>query len=495
VKYLLGFDIGSSSIKVALIEAATGMALGSAFSPSMEMKIASPQPGFAEQDPDNWWKELLNATEKLRKQFSFQPDEILAIGISYQMHGLVCIDKDLRPLRDAIIWCDSRAVEIGNKAFKDLGEEYCLKHFLNSPGNFTASKLKWVQQNQPDLYEKIYKVLLPGDYIALKLTGEPTTTVTGLSEAILWNYQAGGVANELLNYYKIEENLLPGLVPIFGEQGRLSNAPAKLLQLNPGIPVSYRAGDQPNNAYSLHVLQPGEIAATAGTSGVVYGVTDKADYDPLSRVNTFVHVNDKLDSHRYGILLCINGTGILNSWLRKNFFSDLSYDAINEAAASVNIGSEGLCFYPFGNGAERILLNKDTGACLQGLQFNRHRGEHVARAAQEGIVFALKYGIEIMQEMGMPMQAVRAGYANMFLSGVFGSTFANATNCSLELYNTDGAVGAARAAGVGAKVFDNFEESFKGMELVRRIEPQKQTRQQTVDAYGNWKRNLSTFIQ
>ena len=495
MKYLLGYDIGSSSIKVALIEAATGKALGSAFSPSMEMKIASPQPGFAEQDPDNWWKELQNATEKLRRQFSFKPDEILAIGISYQMHGLVCIDKDLRPLRDAIIWCDSRAVEIGNKAFKEIGEEYCLKHLLNSPGNFTASKLKWVQQNQPDLYRKIYKVLLPGDYIALKLTGEPTTTVTGLSEAILWNYDSWGVAKELLNYYKIEENLLPGLVPIFGEQGRLANAPAKLLQLIPGIPVSYRAGDQPNNAYSLHVLQPGEIAATAGTSGVVYGVTDKAEYDPLSRVNTFVHVNDKIDSHRFGILLCINGTGILNSWLRKNFFCDLSYGAINEAAASVNIGSEGLCFYPFGNGAERILSNKDTGACLQGLQFNRHRPEHVARAAQEGIVFALKYGIEIMQKMGMPVTAVRAGYANMFLSAVFGGTFANATNCSLELYNTDGAVGAARAAGVGAKVYDNFEESFRGMELVRRIEPQKQAMQQTADAYGKWKGNLSTFIQ
>jgi xylulokinase len=495
VKYLLGYDIGSSSVKAALVEAATGRAVGSSFSPSTEMKIASPQPGFAEQDPESWWMELQKATEKLRRLFTFQPDEVLAIGISYQMHGLVCIDKNLRPLRDAIIWCDSRAVEIGIQAFKALGEEYCLEHFLNSPGNFTASKLKWVQENQPDLYEKIYKVLLPGDYIALKLTGEPTTTVTGLSEAILWNYQSGAVAKELLNFFKIEENLLPRLVPIFGEQGRLGDAPAKLLQLIPGIPVSYRAGDQPNNAYSLNVLQPGEIAATAGTSGVVYGVTDKAEYDPLSRVNTFVHVNDKMDSHRFGILLCINGTGILNSWLRKNFFNGLSYDAINEAAASVGIGSEGLSFYPFGNGAERVLSNKDTGACLQGMQFNRHRSDHVARAAQEGIVFSLNYGIEIMQKMGMPMTAVRAGYANMFLSGVFASTFANATNCPLELYNTDGAAGAARAAGVGAKVYDNFEESFKGMKLVRRIEPQKGARQQTMDAYGIWKRNLSTFTQ
>jgi xylulokinase len=494
LKYLLGFDIGSSSVKAALIEAASGKLAAAAFSPSSEMEIISVRPGFAEQHPEKWWQELINATNKLRQQISYNPNEIIAIGISYQMHGLVCVDKNLHPLRPSIIWCDSRAVEIGDKAFKELGEEFCLKNFLNSPGNFTASKLKWVKENEPELYEKIYKVMLPGDYIALKLTGETATTVSGLSEGILWDYQTNSIAKKLLDYYKIEEHLLSPNVPTFGEQGRLNKESAGILGLAPGILVSYRAGDQPNNAFSLKVLQPGEIAATAGTSGVVYGVTDKANYDPLSRVNPFVHVNNTVKDNRYGILLCVNGTGSLNSWLRKNSFGDLSYQQINNEAAKISIGSEDLQFFPFGNGAERILSNKNITANLKGLQFNTHHRGHVARAAQEGIVFALNYGMEIMQQMGMDLRKIRAGYANMFLSEVFATTFANVSNCEIELYNTDGAAGAARAAGVGAGFYKNFSECFRGMEVIKKIEPEKKSIQQTVDAYQNWKKELLLLL-
>jgi xylulokinase len=490
VKYLLGFDIGSSSVKVALLEASTGKVVASAFSPSSEMLINSPQPGFAEQNPGQWWEELIIAAKKIQQQVFYKPDEIIAIGISYQMHGLVCIDKNMQPLRSSIIWCDSRAVDIGNNAFKKLGEEFCLSHFLNSPGNFTASKLKWVKDNEPHIYEKIYKAFLPGDYIAMKLTGECVTTISGLSEGILWDYQKNNIAEDLLNFYGIDKNILSPIVPTFGEQGRLNKQSAELLGLSEGIPVSYRAGDQPNNAYSLNVLQPGEIAATAGTSGVVYGVTDKVSYDSQSRVNPFVHVNHLAASPRYGILLCVNGTGSLNSWLRKNLLTGLSYHEINNEAAKAPIGSDGLQFYPFGNGAERILNNKNIGAGLQGLQFNRHNRSHIARAAQEGIVFALNYGMEIMQQMGMELKTVRAGCANMFLSEVFAQTFANTSGCIIELYNTDGAAGAARAAGVGVKWYNNFAESFIGMDIIKGIEPQKNNRQQTTDAYQKWKINL-----
>lgn len=495
MKYLLGYDIGSSSVKAALLEASTGKMIASAFSPSSEMQISSPRPGFAEQDPELWWTELIHATQKLKQQSSFQPDDIIAIGISYQMHGLVCIDKAYKPLRPSIIWCDSRAVDIGNRAFAALGETRCLQQFLNSPGNFTASKLKWVKDNEPGIYNNIYRILLPGDYIALKLTGEAVTTVSGLSEGILWNFPKSAIARELLDYYGIAEELIAPQVPTFGQQGRVHAEAARQLGIAAGIPVCYRAGDQPNNAYSLNVLKPGEIAATAGTSGVIYGVTDQANYDPLSRVNTFVHVNHDQSAPRYGILLCINGTGILNSWLRKNCFADLSYEAMNQLAAGAAIGSEGLLFYPFGNGAERVLVNKDPGAFLRGLQFNRHQREHIARAAQEGIVFSLNYGAEIMQQMGIQLATIRAGYANMFLSDVFASTVANVTNCAVELYNTDGALGAARAAGVGAGYYPDFASSFTGMQLIKRIEPQQDRQQQTAEAYQNWKTHLSTLIQ
>lgn len=494
MKYTIGFDIGSSSIKAALLDIKTGRPAAMAFSPESEMLIDSPQPGFAEQHPDKWWDELIAATEKLRKQIDFKPEEVAAIGISYQMHGLVCVDKNYKPLRPSIIWCDSRAVEIGNKAFHDLGEEYCLQRFLNSPGNFTASKLKWVKDNQPEVYASIHKIMLPGDYIALKLTGEATTTISGLSEGILWNFKESGIATELLKEYGIDESLLSALVPTFGEQGRVTESAAKTLGLKPGTPVSYRAGDQPNNAYSLNVLNPGEIAATAGTSGVVYGVIDKVAYDKYSRVNNFVHVNHESDKPRYGVLLCVNGTGSLNSWLRRNFFSESSYQQMNDEASKVAIGSEDVRFYPFGNGAERVLVNKDPGAVLQGLQFNRHHKGHVARAAQEGIVFALVYGMEIMEEMGLKMKTIRAGHANMFLSDVFATTFANTTGCSIELYNTDGAVGAARAAGTGAGVFNNFADSFKGMEIVKRIDPDAAKQDANREAYAKWKKYLTDHI-
>jgi len=490
MKYLLGFDIGSSSVKATLLEINSGKTVASAFSPSSEMPMQAPQPGFAEQDPEMWWRELVNAMNKVHQQVSLAEDEVAAIGIAYQMHGLVCVDKDLKPLRPSIIWCDSRAVKIGDKAFEELGEKYCLKSFLNSPGNFTASKLRWVKKNEPDIYKSIYKIMLPGDYIAMKLTGEPATTISGLSEGIMWNFKKEKIAADLLKYYGIDEELLSPLVPTFGEQGRLSSTAATELKLKVGISVSYRAGDQPNNAFSLNVSQPGEVAATAGTSGVVYGIIDKPNYDPKSRVNTFVHVNHSKKDPRYGVLLCVNGTGILNSWLRKNFFSDSSYDQINKEASLAPAGSDELLVYPFGNGAERVLENKDLGAVMKVLQFNRHNRGHIARASQEGIVFALHYGVEVMKEMGMEIKTVRAGHANMFLSDVFSSVFANTIGCDLELYNTDGATGAARGAGIGVGVYKNVAEAYSSMEKIKSYSPVKEEQEIYLSVYNKWKRQL-----
>jgi xylulokinase len=489
-KYLLGIDIGSSSVKTALLYIDSGEAAASAFSPSDEMPMISTQPGFAEQDPELWWNELINALALLRKNHPFNGEDVAAIGISYQMHGLVCIDKNNQPVRNSIIWCDSRAVEIGNKAFKSLGESYCLSNFLNSPGNFTASKLKWVKDNEPGVYDRVHKILLPGDYIAMKLTGEPVTTISGLSEGIMWNYPKNKVATELLDQYGINTSVVSDVVKTFSEQGQLSASAAATLGLKAGTPVSYRAGDQPNNAFSLNVLQPGEIAATAGTSGVVYGVTDKVEYDPASRVNTFVHVNNTADKPRYGILLCINGTGILNSWLRRNFFNGASYNDINKKAAVVKPGAEGLFIYPFGNGAERVLENKNPGASIKGLQFNTHHQGHVARAAQEGIVFSLFYGIAIMKQMGMEVKKVRAGYANMFLSEVFADVFANTVDAALELYDTDGATGAARAAGIGAGIYKSFDESFRGMKKIKTVEPVEEKVNNYKEIYSEWHEGL-----
>ena len=487
--YLLGYDIGSSSVKASLVDAQTGKCAASAFYPKSEAAIIAVKPGWAEQDPASWWEYLKLATADILSSTGVDPKEIKAIGISYQMHGLVCVDKEQNVLRHSIIWCDSRAVPYGQKAFDALGHEKCLSHLLNSPGNFTASKLAWVKENEPELYEKIYKIMLPGDYIAMKLTGEICTTVSGLSEGMLWDFAEGAPAKMLLDHYGIDSSLLADVKPTFSEQGRVTAAAAAELGLAEGIPVTYRAGDQPNNALSLNVFNPGEIASTAGTSGVVYGVLGEVNYDPKSRVNTFAHVNHTEEQTRLGVLLCINGTGILNSWMKRNVAPEgISYAEMNDLAAKAPIGSAGVSIMPFGNGAERMLENKEVGSSIHGVNFNVHDKSHLVRAAQEGIVFSFKYGIEVMEQMGMDVNKIHAGHANMFLSPIFRDTLAGVTGAVIELYDTDGSVGAAKGAGIGAGIYKDNNEAFATLEKLAVIEPANTA--EYTDAYEIWKSRL-----
>jgi xylulokinase len=491
--YLLGLDIGSSSIKAALVEAQTGKVVAASTSPDKELEMLALQTGWAEQHPDLWWQHIKNAIVILKNKNAKAVENIAAIGISYQMHGLVIVDKDLQPLRPAIIWCDSRAVNIGDTAFEQLGQENCLKELLNSPGNFTASKLKWVKENEPEVFAKIYKMMLPGDYVAMKLTGELCTTATGLSEGILWNFLTESPSKMLMNYYGIADEMLPKVVPTFSQQGKVTTKIAEELGIPANVPITYRAGDQPNNAFSLNVLHPGEVAANAGTSGVIYGINDQPNYDRASRVNTFVHVNHHEKQKRYGVLACVNGTGIMNSWLR-NQFQLGEYPTMNEIATKAPIGTDGLVILPFGNGAERTLENKDIQARIIGINFNRHSIAHVLRAAQEGIVFALNYGFDIMKEMGISIQTVRAGKANMFLSPLFQNAFATVSNSVVELYDTDGAQGAARAAGIGAGIYATEKEAFQHLNCVQRIEPNLSQQADYQDAYSHWKNVLKNNL-
>jgi len=489
--YLLGYDIGSSSVKASIVDSESGVCLASAFFPKSEAPILSLNSGWAEQNPSDWWDYLRQATSEVLSVSRMDPSSIASIGISYQMHGLVCLDRDGEVLRPAIIWCDSRAVPYGDKALAGIGREKCLSTLLNSPGNFTASKLAWVKDNEPEIYARIHKAMLPGDYIAYRLTGEMSTTVSGLSEGILWDFNGNCLSEEVLGFFGIDRSLIPDIVPTFSEQGRVSASAASQLGLVPGIPVSYRAGDQPNNALSLGVFEPGEIASTAGTSGVVYGVSDKVASDPLSRVNSFAHVNHSLENPRLGVLLCINGTGILNSWVRRNLAPEgLSYAAMNDLASSVPAGSRGLLVYPFGNGAERMLSNAAPGCSFRGIDFNVHDKACMVRAAQEGIVFAFRHGISIMEEMGVRVSYIHAGMANMFLSPVFREALACTTGATIELYDTDGAAGAARGGGLGAGIYASTAEAFSTLRKTGCVEPDPKLSEIYAECYENWKQHI-----
>lgn len=490
---LLGIDIGTSSIKVSVVDADTQQCIASAQYPDDETPIISPHTGWAEQAPEQWWQHVIEAILKVNAGYQYNSQDIGAIGISYQMHGLVCVDKDQQSLRNSIIWCDSRAVQIGDKAFKKIGEKKCLSHLLNSPGNFTASKLAWVKENEPLVYENIHQMMLPGDFIAMKLTGEITTSISALSEGIFWDFKKNKLSKDILKYFDFDRKMFPVIKPVFGSHGELKNDIAKTLSLRPGIPVAYKAGDQPNNALSLNVLEPGEVAATAGTSGVIYAVSDQLTYDPQSRVNTFAHVNHTDEEKRLGVLLCINGTGILNSWTKKVFGSALSYPEMDRAANEIKAGSDGIRVFPFGNGAERMLKNKMTGAHFYNLDLNLHSQSHIFRAVQEGIAFAFRYGLDIMRDNGINPSIIRAGHANMFLSDVFTDVFVNTTGVPVELYANDGSVGAALGAAVGIRYYPSAKDAFQKMKKIKTVEPG--SKNQYEDFYRDWKNYLQHLVK
>ncbi len=493
-KTSLGIDIGSSSVKVSLLDIATGEALASSTNPAQEMPIDAVQSGWAEQDPEMWWKYVVEGIRKIGEQHPMS--EVAAIGITYQMHGLVVLDKEHKPLRKAIIWCDSRAVEIGAEALDALGRDFCLEHTLNSPGNFTASKLAWVKRNEPELFGQIEHFILPGDYIAYRLSGAIATSVSGLSEQILWDFKEERRADFVADYYGIPHAMIPDAGLSIGIEARTDAATEALLGIKEGTPISYRAGDQPNNAFSLNVMEAGEIAATGGTSGVVYGVVDTPKADPLSRVNTFVHVNHTPQTPRYGILLCINGTGILNSWMRRHVTQQtIDYAAMNELANEAPAGSDGLIVLPFGNGAERVLENQTTGAAIVGIDLNRHTTAHILRATQEGIAFSFRYGIDLMREMGLTPDVIRAGKANLFLSPLFRQTLATLTGARIELFNTDGSLGAARGAALGAGFYASREEAFASLRCLEAVEPCEADREALEKSYEAWKREVERRIR
>lgn len=489
---LLGIDVGTSSIKVSVVDGATQQCLASAQYPETEAEIISHQTGWAEQSPDQWWEDVKQAIKKANHSGKYNPQEIGAIGIAYQMHGLVLLDREAKVLRNSIIWCDSRAVSYGDKAFKTIGEDQCLSCLLNSPGNFTASKLAWVKENEPEVFERIYKIMLPGDFIAQRLTGFVTTTPSALSEGIFWDFAKNNVSEEVMAHFGFDKNIMAPVQNVFSQHGALSALVASELSLRTGIPVAYKAGDQPNNALALNVLQPGEVAATAGTSGVIYGVSDALTYDPQSRVNSFAHVNHTSNETRVGVLLCINGTGISNKWIRNIAGANLSYSQMNEQAAAVAAGSDGLFVLPFGNGAERMLNNRLVGAHIQGIDYNRHSAGHLFRATQEGIAFAFRYGLDIMRENGMNPQVIRAGKTNMFLSPVFAEAFVNATGVPVELYESDGSVGAAIGAGIGSGFFKNASEAFSKKEVLETVVPGNAALYD--ELYQRWKAYLTLAV-
>jgi len=491
-KYYIGYDVGSSSVKIALVDAFTGKKLALVNEPENEMSIIALQANWAEQDPKDWWKHICKGTKRVIAEANIDPSKISGIGISYQMHGLVVVDENIEPLRNSIIWCDDRAIAIGNTAFNELGHDKCFEQLLNSPGNFTASKLKWVLDNEPEIYNKIHKYMLPGDFVAAKLTGKICTTKNSLSEGILWDYKEDKLANWLLDYYGIDSNLTPEIVENFTNQGEVTEHASAETGIPVGCPVIYRAGDQPNNALSLNILNHGEVAATGGTSGVIYAVTNQLKSKESSRINNFAHVNYSKNNTTVGKLLCVNGAGIMYRWLRNNVGTD-SYDEMNTKASEIPVGSEGVVVIPFGNGAERMLNSVNTGVHFANINLNQHTHSHLYRAALEGIAFAFVYGMEILTNDNAEVKVMRAGNDNLFRSEIFANTVATLIGHDIEIYNTTGAVGAARACSLTDGDFKKFGKNITDNDHVMTYKPLKDKEPYEL-AYKNWRTTLEMIL-
>lgn len=338
------------------------------------------------------------------------------------------------------------------------------------------------------------RFLKPGDYIAMKLTGEITTSISALSEGIFWDFKKGEISKDVMNYFGFENDIIPEVRDVFTAHGCLQKKVADDLKLKAGIPVTYKAGDQPNNALSLNVLNPGEVATTAGTSGVIYAVTDSLFHDSKSRVNTFAHVNHTPDKQRLGVLLCINGTGIMTRWTKDIMGKGKTYKEMNEEAATIDVGSNGLLCFPFGNGAERMLENKLLNAHFNNIELNTHTAAHMYRAVGDGIAFAFRYGLDIMRENGLQPSIVKAGKANMFLNEVFAQAFVNATGLALELYQTDGSTGAALGAGIGVGAYSKPAEAFANMKSLNTIEPGRDMDRYD-EIYEQWLYKLNQYLK
>ncbi len=489
---LLGIDLGTSFIKVSVIDSISQSCIASVQYPEKEVSIVSIQSGWAEQSPDQWWFDIKQAIINLNKTRKYNPNDIKAIGISYQMHGLVLIDKKGNVLRDSIIWCDSRAVSYGAKAEEKIGKEKCYTHLLNAPGNFTASKLAWVKENEPSIYDDIYKVLLPGDFISYRMTNELSTTPSALSEGVFWDFKKNNISIDILNYFDFDKSIFPEIKDVFSNHGQLSNDVALELNLNPQIPITYKAGDQPNNAFSLNVIEHGEFAATAGTSGVIYGIINTLNGEINAKINRFAHVNHDKDSVRIGTLLCVNGAGIMNKYIKQKFGSDLSYHTFDDLAATVTPGSNGLHILPFGNGAERIFDNRTIGAHIENLDLNKHESPHFFRAVQEGVAFSFKYGFEHMCSSNFFPIKIKAAKSNMFKSPVFKEAFVNLIGVSLEIYDTDGSIGAAKGSGVIIGAYSSPLDACTIQKPIEKIFPTKETLYN--ELYNDWLISLKKHI-
>lgn len=477
----LGIDVGTGGSRAVVIDEA-GQVVTSA---TIEhAPFASPQTGWAEQDPGDWWRASSAAVRAVLANGKVRTEEIASIGLTGQMHGAVLLDEHDEVLRPAIIWCDVRTDPQCREITQRVGAEQLIQLVLNPAlAGFTLPKLMWVREVEPDLWTRVRSVLLPKDYVRLKLTGDRATDVADASGTLLLDVRGRKWSQEMLAHANLDEKLLPHVYESQEVTGSVSAAGAEATGLLVGTPVVAGAGDQAAGAIGMGIVRPGSVSATIGTSGVVFAATDRPALDPKGRVHTFCHAIPD----RWHVMGVTQAAGLSLRWFRDRFGTgDIHsnndqnrdpYEYLVEEAANAPVGADGLFWAPYLMGERTPHLDPHARAALIGLTAS-HTRSHIIRAILEGVAYSLRDTLSIFSELGVPAGIIRLGGGGA-RSILWQQIQADVYGQTVELVAADEgpAFGAALLAAVGVAAWASVDEACNTAVSVRaRIEPEPAAR-------------------
>ncbi len=481
--WFLGMDVGTGGTRAVVVDGAGKLVAGAS---SDHAPFRAEHPGWAEQDPEDWWRA---AQEAIRGALEATPEPrepIAAMALTGQMHGAVLLDAEGAVLRPSLIWCDTRTQPECDWLTEKIGYERLIELTCNPAlPNFTLTKLLWVKRRQPEIFAKTRHVMCPKDYVRYRLTGEYAIDVQEASGTLLLDVTHRRWSREVAEAAGIAESWLPKLYESPEICARVSAAAAERTGLKAGTPVAAGAGDQGAGAVGMGILQPGSVSATIGTSGVVFAATAEPTRDPKGRLHTFCHAVPGL----WHVMGVTQGAGLSLHWLRETFFAGESYDALSEAAAGVAAGSEGLMWAPYQLGERTPHLDPEVRAAFAGIGV-QHRAAHFVRAVLEGVAYSLKDTFTLFGELGIPVTAIRLGGGGArgalwrgIQAGIYGRT------AEVLKAEEGGAFGCALLAGVGAGHWANLDEACgQAIEVAARIEPEAGDVAAYKDGYAQWRK-------
>lgn len=470
MSYLIGIDLGTSGVKTVLFDE-SGKPVASS---TVEYPLYQPNLGWAEQDPEDWWKGTCESINNVMLKSGVNKQDVKGVGLSGQMHGAVLLDKNDKVLRKAIIWCDQRSAAECDQITQLVGKERLIEITANPAlTGFTASKVMWVKNNEPQIFEKIAKILLPKDYIRLRLTGEYATEVSDASGMQFMNIAQRKWSSEVLGKLEISESMLGKMYESQEVTGKVTASAAAITGLNEGTIVVGGAGDQAAGAVGNGIVKPGVVSSTIGTSGVVFAYTDKLTIDPLGRVHTFCHAVP----NTYHIMGVTQGAGLSLKWFRDNFCmeelmtAELSnidvYKLLDAEAENITPCSDGLVYLPYLMGERTPHLDPDARGVFFGLTA-KHTKPHFVRSIMEGVTYSLRDCLEIIRGMGVEVSEVRASGGGgkskiwrQMQADVFG------TNINRIFSDEGPALGVAILAGVGAGIYDSVPQACSNVIKVK----------------------------